>query len=228
MAMSALSELQQLSDRSQWGDGCWPHLPFQGPPVPGAQAPTPPQWRAQVSASGACLPPPTSTWLYIQWALPLDSPLDASDTPCSGTLRPRQPGLGPQGSFTPGLLIQRLLLSSQMLRTASQVPASCLACPLSPAPQFQLQPPCCAPGRRLVGGWGAPFSWPLVSVLRHLPAKYPWGLVTGRFLLIFFPGEIIPPLVTWISAFRSLGGLTSSLHLVPAPLMLKRGGSSVS
>lgn len=134
---------------------------------------------------------------------------------------------GPKETLPPGLPVQRLLLSSQTPAKACVSSSNILlgvSYPPQP-PQLQLQSPCCAPGRRLAGGGGLLSPWPLLSILRQLPAKYPWDLVREDFLLIFFPGEIIPPLVTWISAFSYLGSLTSSPHPIPAPLMLKDGAA---
>lgn len=127
------------------------------------------------------------------------------------------------------LPFQRLLLSSQLASLAVlgllprlQHPAWLVS------PQLQLQLPCCASGRRHAEVGGAPSPWPLFSLLHQLTAKYPWGLVREGFSLIFFPMEIIPPLVRGISACISLGGLTSSLPFFPSILDAHQVGSFVS
>lgn len=120
-----------------------------------------------------------------------------------------------------GLCFPRPLPPSQLgcVRPPSKAPTSCLAC----VPQLQLQLPCCASGTRHAGVCvygGVPSPWPLFSLLHQLIAKYPWGLLREGFSLIFFPMEIIPPLVRGIFACISLGGLTFSPLSFPASEML--------
>lgn len=101
------------------------------------------------------------------------SPFDASDIPCS-----RHPMSVPAwiwAPIAPGLSVQK----PDAHRTASQAPTSCLACPLpSHPPQLQLQPPCCAPGRRLAGVGGA--LSPLASPLCITSASIQIPLGSGK------------------------------------------------
>lgn len=128
------------------------------------------------------------------------SPFDASDIPCS-----RHPMSVPAwiwAPIAPGLSVQK----PDAHRTASQAPTSCLACPLpSHPPGSSCSLPVVLLAEGLLGLGELFPPWPLLSVLHQLPSKYPWGLVREGFLFTFFPGEIIPPLVTWISAFSILG-----------------------
>lgn len=138
----------------------------------------------------SCFPPPT--WLCVQQVLPVDiAPMTPLTYPALGTPHPCQPGSGSQGS------IPRWIVSS---KASAFQPDTCQGLHLwlqhpvwrvlssSTPPQLQLQSPCCAPGNRLARGWGGVFlsPWPLLSILRQLPAKYLWGLVREGFLLIFF------------------------------------------
>lgn len=143
-----------------------------------------------------------------------------------GTSCPRQPEFGPLGSATPCVPVKRLLLSSQPSAKDHVSGSSILLGVASPQPRIQLQPPCCAAGRGLAGGWGS-LSPGLSSPLRITSASSQIPLRSGKggsFIIIFFPGKVIPTLVTWISAFSSLGNLTSFPASHASPLDVPEKG----
>lgn len=170
--------------------------------------PPPPHRRTHVSASGVSLCPTSLLSQHSTSCFPPrpgftssglcqhTQPLRPLTHPAPGTCHPHQPGFGPQGSGTPGLPVQRLLLPSQRptgLCLRLQHPAWPVLFPQPRSSSCSLPVVLLAVGLLRVGGLLSP--WPLFSILRQLPAKYPWGLVREGFLLNFFPGEIISPLV---------------------------------
>ena len=150
-AMSALSELQQLSDRSRWEDGHQPCLPFPAPPAPGHPRPLIPSSLEYVRVycwswshccdsllsqnPDSCFLPPT--WLHIQQALPVDTASMMPLTyPALGTPCPCQPGGKPQGSITPWVASSKAsafqLDTRQGLRLQLQHPAWRVLSPSTP------------------------------------------------------------------------------------------------
>jgi hypothetical protein len=134
------------------------------------------------------------------------------------------------------LPFQRLLLSSQTATQLgwAQIPPSQAQHPAwLPHPSSSCSLPVVLLAIGLLRGGGGMgrgqqgllSPWPLLSLLHQLTAKYPWGLGREDFLLIFFPSEIIPPLVTRISAFGSSGDLTSFPHPFPAPRCSREGAA---
>lgn len=128
------------------------------------------------------------------------SPFDASDMPCSRHHVRASLDLGPNCPW---------VVSSKARRPQDCISGSNIllgvSSPLPPPPGSSCSLPVVLLAEGLLGLGELFPPWPLLSVLHQLPSKYPWGLVREGFLFTFFPGEIIPPLVTWISAFSILG-----------------------
>lgn len=132
------------------------------------------------------------------------------------------PDLGPKGVLPPGLQFKGFCFPARWRRALSQAPTSCLAG--LPRPLLQLRPPCCAPGSRFAEREGGiPFLLASPLSITSAYSRIPLGSGKGGLFINFFPGEIIPPLVTWIAACSSSGGLTSFPRPIPGPLKLKRG-----
>lgn len=143
---------------------------------------------------------PRTLQLHSQWALPLHTAPSMPLTCLALGIMSVPAWIW--APIAPGLSVQK----PDAHRTASQAPTSCLACPLpSHPPGSSCSLPVVLLAEGLLGLGELFPPWPLLSVLHQLPSKYPWGLVREGFLFTFFPGEIIPPLVTWISAFSILG-----------------------
>lgn len=204
MAISFLSGLKLVTDRSGWEDGCWPCLPFPGSPASGPPTfPTPSHWRTCVSASRAlvsvptpCSPgtlPPASHGPLASHPLGSASKrsrLRPLTRPALGTRHPHQPGFGPQGSITPWVASSKApAFQPDAHRTVSQAPTSCLACSLPLTLQLQLQPPCCAPGSRLAGGGGAPFPLASPLYITSASSQIPLGSGKGGLFINFFQGK---------------------------------------
>lgn len=186
--------------------------------APGAQATVPPPRPSQSPAS--CRLPPM--WLHVLWVLPADTaPVDtysALGTPCPCQAQiwaPRE--CCPLGcssktsAFQPdgGGLYPRLQHPAWLVS-----PTPCSSCVL---PVVLL-----AVGL-LRGKGGIPFLLASPLSITSAYSRIPLGSGKGGLFIKFFPGEIIPPLVTWIAACSSSGGLTSFPHPIPGPLKLKRG-----
>lgn len=168
----------------------------------------------------SCRLPPM--WLHVLWVLPADpAPVDtysALGTPCPCQAQiwaPRECcplGCSSKASaFQPdgGGRYPRLQHPAWLVS-----PARCSSCVL----------PVVLLAVGLLGGKGGiPFLLASPLSITSAYSRIPLGSGKGGLFINFFPGEIIPPLVTWIAACSSSGGLTSFPRPIPGPLKLKRG-----
>lgn len=148
-------------------------------------------WRLSLCLDSLLSQNPTSCFphtlqLHIQRALPVHTaPLMPLTCPALGTPCPCQPGFGPQELL--GCQFKSQTPTGLHLRL--QHPAWRVLFPLTTPPphaQLQLQPPCCAPGKRLagVGGTLSPLASPLYITSASI--QIPLGSGKGGLFVHFF------------------------------------------